>query len=532
MNKMRLSNTAYLALILFLGLVQPNMAQAPYGKPNILFIMSDDHTSQAVGAYGGRLERLNPTPTLDKLAEQGMLFKNAFVTNSICTPSRASIITGQYSQTNGVLDLDGTLDPGKHYLPKEMKSLGYQTAMIGKWHLKEEPAAFDYYKVLPGQGKYFDPVFRDKNKGPWPNNIVKTKGHSSDVITDLSIEWLNDRNSEKPFFLMHHYKAPHDFFEYAPRYEDYLKDVEIPEPASMYAQPFFGSEGTLGKDDSLRHYIGTSVSERNVYRNYVDHFVTEDVSGKMATHLAYQRYLKDYLRTVKGVDDNLARLFSYLKENGLWENTVIIYTGDQGMMLGEHDYQDKRWMYDESMRMPFIVSYPKMIESDSKTDLLINNTDFAPTMIELAGGKTPSYMQGRSFLNTLMGKKEENWRTATYYRYWMHIIHHYVPAHFGIRTKNYKLIFYYGTHYLHPEEFDNYYWADQYVGIDQNTPAAWELYDLRKDPDELHNRYNDPAYQEVVAELKKKLKEKRKKLNETDGEYPHIQKIIEENWSN
>lgn len=523
------------ASVLLLGFfliscTQVTAKQKAKERPNILYIMSDDHTSQAVGVYGGRLARLNPTPNLDKLAKDGMVFENAFCTNSICTPSRASIMTGQYSQTNGVLDLDGALPAERQYLTKELKKLGYSTAIIGKWHLHDEPQAFDYYKVLDGQGNYFDPEFKEKGKGEWPGNKVQYKGHSTDVITDLTIEYLNGRDKSKPFFLMHHYKAPHDMFEYAPRYADYLKDVEIPEPASLYAQPYFGSEGTRGTNDSLIHYIGTSVSNRNVHRNYVQYYLNDSISGKEATHLSYQRYLKDYLRCVKGVDDNLQRLFNYLKKEGLWENTVIIYTGDQGMMLGEHDLQDKRWIYEESMRMPFIVHYPNMVDKDSKTDLLINNTDFAPTMIALAGGTAPDYMQGKSFVNTLKGKPETDWRTATYYRYWMHIIHHYVPAHFGIRTKDYKLIFFYGKHYMQPEQFSDFYWATQYVGIDKNTPPAWEFYDLRNDPEELHNRYDDPEYQGVIADLKIELEKAREELNETDENYPDIQKIIDENW--
>ena len=276
-----------------------------------------------------------------------------------------------------------------------MKKLGYSTAIVGKWHLHTEPVNFDYYKVLPGQGKYFNPSFNEKGKGVWPKNEVKSVGHSSDVITDISIDYLKNRDKTKPFFLMHHYKAPHDMFEYAQRYEDYLKDVEIPEPSSLYNQPYFGSEGTRGKNDSLLGYIGTSISPRNKnaneHSNYSKLFYPEVLDEKEATHLAYQKYLKDYLRCVKGVDDNLGRLFNYLKAEGLWENTVIIYTGDQGMMLGEHDFIDKRWMYDEAMRMPFIVHYPKGISKGQVTDLLINNTDYAPTMIELAGAYGSRY---------------------------------------------------------------------------------------------------------------------------------------------
>ncbi|MDO6518782.1 sulfatase family protein [Zobellia uliginosa] len=500
-------------------------------KPNIIYIMSDDHTSQAIGAYGGRLAELNPTPNIDKLAKEGMLFENTFCTNSICTPSRATILTGQYSQTNGVLDLDGSLPPEKQYLPRELKKLGYSTAIIGKWHLKEEPAAFDYYEVLRSQGDYFNPVLRTTSKGKWPQNEVQYEGHSTDVITDRTLNYLKNRDKSKPFFLMHHYKAPHDMFEFAPRYADYLKDVEIPEPPSLYNQPYFGSEATVGKNGKLRPVIGTSVSERHIASNYVQKLLKDSVSGNLATHLAYQEYLKRYLRCVKGVDDNLGRLFAYLKKEGLWKNTVIIYTGDQGMMLGEHDFIDKRWMYEESMRMPFIVHYPQKIKTESRTDLLVNNTDFAPTVIELAGGKTPGYMQGKSFINTLNGKTEENWRETTYYRYWMHNIHHWVPAHFGIRSKRYKLIFYYAKHYLPESEWKNFYWEKKLRSLGYNTPVAWEFYDLKNDPKELRNRYNDPRYKTIISEMKSALKKQRSDLNETDKAYPEIQKIITDNWN-
>ncbi|MFC2111704.1 sulfatase [Bacteroidota bacterium] len=500
-------------------------------QPNIIFIMSDDHAAQAIGAYGNRLAEINPTPNIDKLAAGGFLFENAFCTNSICTPSRATIITGQYPQTNGVLDLDHSLPVERQYLPIEMKKLGYTTAMIGKWHLKNEPANFDYYKVLPGQGLYFDPVFMEKGQGEWPKNRVKSEGHSSDVITDITIDYLKGLDRTKPFFIMHHYKAPHDWFEFAPRYSEYLEDVMVPEPPNMYSQPDFGSEATRGRNDSLVNFIGTSVSSRHMYSNYVNHYkIDTELPEKEATSQSYQTYLKHYLRCVKGVDDNLGRLFDFLKEEGLWENTVIIYTGDQGMMLGAHDYIDKRWMYEESMRMPFIVHYPDGIKPGSRSDILINNSDYAPTMIELAGGTVPEYMQGKSFKNTLEGKPEAEWRTATYYRYWMHIIHHYVPAHFGIRTADYKLIFYYSAHYLPPEEFGNFYWSKTYHGIDPPSPAAWEFYDLSKDPEEMINRYDDPAYADIIASLKDELKKQREELNETDANYPKLQKIIQENW--
>lgn len=502
-------------------------------RPNILFIMTDDHTSQALGAYKSRLAAINPTPVLDQLAGDGVLFTNVFCTNSICTPSRGNIITGQYSQTSGIKILGDPLPGDRQYLAMEMKKLDYETAVIGKWHLVREPEAFDHYKVLPVQGKYFDPEFREKGQGKWPDNLVAHQGHSSDIITDLTIQWLKNRDDGKPFFLMHHYKAPHDDFEFAPRYADYLEDVHIPEPENLYNQPAFGSEATRGKNDSLINMIGTSVSNRHSIRNYVKMYRLDTLGhdSRKSTHLAYQEYLKRYLRCVKGVDDNLKRLFDHLKENGLWENTIIVYTSDQGMMLGEHDYQDKRWMYEESMRMPFIIHYPQKIKSGTKSDLLINNTDFAPTLLELAGGKVPAYMQGESFASVLDGKIPEKWRTATYYRYWMHLTHHDVPAHFGLRTKEYKLIFYYGMPFdLREIGTPSMSWIPTSHPIEP-TPPAWEFYDLTKDPAETINRYKDPAYKKTISQLKVQLESLREDLNETDEDYPHLQKIIDAHWN-
>lgn len=503
-------------------------------KPNILYIMADDHTTQGFGIYGSRLASLNPTPNLDKLAKEGIIFDNCFCTNSICTPSRACIISGQYSQTNGVLDLEGTLNPEKRYLPKEMEKLGYQTAIIGKWHLNVEPKSFDYYSVLPGQGSYFNPTFLVRGENVWPENVVKSIGHSTDIITDMGIDWLeNKRDKNKPFFFMFHYKAPHDLFEFAPRYANYLEDVEIPEPASLYYNANNGSVATRGENNSLIHDIGSSVSHRNTIRNMGMHMeIDQSIPDPEYTHLAYQEYLKRYLRCVKGVDDNIGRLIEYLKKEGLFENTIIIYTADQGFMLGEHDYIDKRWMYEESMRMPFFVRYPVKIKAGTRTDAIVNNTDFAPTIIELAGGKAPEYMQGHSFKTILeTGKEPANWQQSTYYRYWMHMAHkHANPAHFGIRTKAYKLIFFYGRYWVDTENSEDWNkdsWGNRF---DFNTPAAWEFYDLSKDSFEMDNRYSDPNYAEIIKNLKIELAKKRKALNEEDQKYPHIQKVIDEYW--
>lgn len=510
-------------------------------QPNILYIMSDDHTSQAFGIYGSRLAQLNPTPNIDALANKGVIFDNAFCNNAICTPSRASILTGQYPQTNGVLDLHGHLPSAKQYLPKELKALGYETAVIGKWHLKEEPAAFDHYEVLPLQGKYHNPVLISK-EGKTKQKITFGKhgmrqvmvdsyeGHSSDVITDRSIEWLsNKRDQSKPFVLFHQFKAPHDMFEFAERYTNYLEDTYIPEPASLYQSGNHGSVATRGINDSLIHDIGSSIGMRNTIRGMGRALKMDlDPNDPNYKHKAYQEYLKRYLRCVKGVDDNIKRLIDYLKEEGLLENTIIIYTADQGFMLGEHDYQDKRWMYEEAMRMPFIVHYPKAFKKGIRTDAIINNTDFAPTLIDIAGGTVPEYMQGSSFKTLLQtGNEPQGWKQATYYRYWMHMgSRHANPAHFGIRTKEYKLIFFYGRYYKPGTK------SDTWGRYDFDTPVAWEFYDMKKDPQEMQNEYNNPKYAEIIKTMKVQLANERKQLNEEDANYPHIEEVISKHWNN
>jgi arylsulfatase A-like enzyme len=480
--------------------------------PNILFIMSDDHTTQAVGAYGSRLASLDPTPNIDRLAGRGMRFDRVFCNNSICTPSRASIITGQYPQTNGVLDLDGRLPPERQLLPIEMKRAGYQTAVIGKWHLTEEPAAFDYYCVLPGQGAYHNPSFLIRGDLPWPGNVIRKDGfHTSDAITDISLDWLkNGRDRSKPFFLMHHFKAPHDMFEYARRYGSYLADTEIPEPANLH-QPPAGSKGSAG--------LGSGLSKNHAPWKLPQRLGIDPALDEPAyTKAVYQEFLRRYLRCVKGVDDNIGRLLAYLEESGELDNTIIIYTGDQGYFLGEHDLMDKRWIYEEAMRMPFIVSWPGVVAGPRANDWLINNTDFAPTLLELAGVvETPGVMQGRSFAAALKGgTKPEDWRQVTYYRYWMHMAHNLaVPAHFGIRSDRYKLVFFYGT--------------DEHGSATGRTPAAWEFYDLAQDPHEMRNEYANPDYAPVIRRMKRQLTMEREALHETDAGRPGIQAIIETN---
>ena len=498
-------------------------------RPNILFIMSDDHTAQAVGVYATLLKDLDPTPTIDSLAREGIVFDNAFCTNSICTPSRASIITGQYAHTNGVFDLGGNISPENQALPILMSEAGYQTAMIGKWHLKQEPN-FDYYKVLPGQGKYFDTEFRIQGDQPWPKNTVTHLGqHSSDAITDSTLNWFrNERDPDKPFFVCHQYKAPHDYFENAPRYQSYLADVEIPEPDTLYDPPnTFGSLATRGYDNELLPHIGTSIGSRNPRRSYATHLFDRFpeefppnydpavLSEVETTRLSYQGYLKKYLRCVKGLDDNLKRLFDFLKEEGLYDNTVIIYTGDQGFWLGEKDYQDKRWAYDESARMPFIVRYPEKIPAGIRSDALIENVDYPALMLDYAGIDIPSDFQGRSFRSVCeTGQESKDWKQAVYYRYWMHMAHHDNPGEMSIRTKTHKLIYFYGANYEGGYQ----------------TPPAWELYDLVEDPQELRNVYYVPKYNQIRDALKAQFAQLRMEVGDDGSHYPKCEAVIQEFW--
>ncbi|MEC7543179.1 MAG: sulfatase [Verrucomicrobiota bacterium] len=498
-------------------------------KPNILFIMSDDHAAHGISAYGGRLAKIAPTPNLDRLAQEGALFQNAFCTNSICSPSRACVLTGQYNHVNGAVDLGGRVEPGKQMLAIEMKKAGYESAMIGKWHLKVEPKDFDYYCVLPGQGKYHGPSFRVRGDKPWGKNLIEFPNkHSTDAITDLTLEWLKKRKADKPFFLMHHYKAPHDYFENAERYESYLAEEDVPEPETLWKKDSdFGSLATRGNNDELIPHIGTSIGNRNPRRSYLrdlpqrfprefpENYDPADYTDEQNTRFAYNAYLKKFLRCVKGIDDNLGRLFKHLEETGQMDNTVIIYTGDQGFMLGEHDYQDKRWMYEESMRMPFLIRYPKTVKAGQRFDAIIENVDYAPTMLDFANAKIPKTVQGRSFKSLLeTGKEAEDWKKAAYYRYWMHMAHHDNPAHLGMRTKRYKLIYFYGCNYQGGYQ----------------TPAGWELYDMKEDPHETKNLYHNPKYAKLASSLKNWLAKVRLRVGDDGSHYPDCEKIVQEFW--
>jgi len=504
--------------IITLFLILPVIGQASdrkSDKPNILYIMSDDHTANAISSYGLRFSTVLKTPNIDRLADQGAVLTNCYVTNSICTPSRATIMTGQYGHKNGVHTLWDDLDRDQKNVAMYLQESGYETAMIGKWHLHTQPNGFDYYSVLPGQGLYFDPIFKQTGV-PWSEKKEgkEYKGYVTDVITDQGLDWLENREGEKPFFMMLHHKAPHGLWEYAPRHENMFDGVEIPEPESLMEDKSHRSEGSKEFGRDMMH-LSQRMSELKRGQEWPTGKM--DISGMSDDQRikeAYQKYLKDYLRVVAAIDENVGRVLDYLDETGLAENTIVIYTSDQGMFLGEHSYYDKRWVFDEGLKMPFLIRYPGQIKPKSVCNDMITNLDFAELLLDFGGVEKPDEMQGRSFRANLLGKTPKDWRNSMYYRYWMHFEPSGVPAHYGIRTNNYKLIFYYGTG----------------LGLNGttegwNTPVAWELYDLKNDPNEMKNEYNNPKYKKTIKKLKKELAELKEFYGDTDEKYPELQKI-------
>jgi arylsulfatase A-like enzyme len=461
---------------LLLGSLSSAFANAKGAPPNIVYIMSDDHASHAISAYGSKI---NQTPNIDRIAKGGMRFDNCFATNSICTPSRGAILTGQYSHKNGVYTLSDSIDPKKVHLAHHLQNAGYQTAMVGKWHLQTDPQGFHHWNILPGQGAYYDPVFLT------PDGKRQHKGYCTDLIGDFSIDFLKKRDKSKPFFLMSHHKAPHRAWQPAPKYMDWLKDVDVPEPDNLYEDTSKRSQAA--QRATLR--VGDDMSKTDLK---VD--PPPGLSGRELRRWAYQLYIKDYLRCVRSVDDNVGRMLDYLDQEGLAKNTIVVYTSDQGFFLGDHGWYDKRFMYEETMRMPFLIRHPGLIRGGSVNRGMILNVDFAPTFLDLAGAKAPEEMQGHSFAPLLEGKSPRGWRQSMYYRYWMHLGGgHTVTAHYGVRTHTHKLIHYYGKG------------LGKKGASDQDTTPEWEMFDLVKDPREMRNVYDDAAYAGVRENLRKEL---------------------------
>ncbi len=464
-------------------------------QPNIIFIMSDDHAAHAMSCYGSRI---NKTPQIDRIAEQGMRFDNCFCTNSICTPSRAVILSGTYNHVNQVTTLSTPMDNRLLTFPKLLQDAGYQTAMIGKWHLGQgpahEPTGFDFWRVLPGQGLYHNPEMIDRE------GRRVHEGYVTDLITDMSIEWLKGRDKNRPFCLLCHHKAPHRSWEPDDKHASMYEDVDIPVPETF--------------DDDYSHRASAAAAatmriDRDLNAEDLKQPIPAGLTAAEEKHWKYQRYIKDYLRVVASIDDNIGRLLDILDEEGLTDNTMVIYTSDQGFFLGDHGWYDKRFMYEESLRMPFVVRYPREIQAGTVNKDIALNVDFPATFLDLAGVPIPETFQGHSLRPLLRGETPAGWQTSLYYRYWMHKAHHNVYAHYGVRTLRYKLIYYYSDA------------LGQAGAIDETYEPEWELFDLECDPYELHNVVDDPAYKAVVKELKDELH----KLQENVGDqrYPKDQ---------
>ena len=457
--------------------------------------MTDDHASHAMSCYGSRI---NETPNLDRIADGGMRFDNCFCTNSICTPSRGVILTGTYNHVNGVTTLSTPMDGRLLTFIKLLRKQNYQTAVIGKWHLGHggihDPQGFDYWNVLPGQGLYHDPEMIEMGV----HKVVR--GYATDLITDQSLDWLRDRDASRPFCLLCHHKAPHRPWDPDEKHATMYDGVDIPEPETF-------------NDDYANRAAAAAAAEMRIDRDMNERdlkmAVPEGLTAEETKSWKYQRYIKDYLRCVASVDDNVGRLLDYLDEEGLTENTLVVYTSDQGFFLGDHGWYDKRFMYEESLRMPLLVRYPREVASGSVDENMVLNVDFPLTILDYAGIDPPAEMQGTSFRPLLNGRLPEGWQTSIYYRYWMHLAHHHVYAHCGVRTLHHKLIYYYADALGQPG------------AIDDTKPPEWELFDLDSDPCELNSVYNDPAYAPVVETLKGELH----RLQARVGDEPHVLEI-------
>ena len=481
-------------------------------RSNILFIFTDDHAPHSISAYDGWLKKVRATPTIDKLAAEGMLFVNSFCTNSICGPSRAVIQTGNHSHKNGFMNNGNSFDWDQQTFPKLLQNAGYQTAIYGKSHLKGEPQGFDSWTVLPGQGLYYNPDFIT------PEGKVTIEGYCTDLVTDMAVEFLEEkRDDDKPFMLMVQHKAPHRNWMPALRHLDLYDNVVLPEPNTLFDNwsdnssaapnqelevdrhmhinfdlfvdltPDF-EDPTPGKpaDRSAWNNMKRMTPEqlkvwREAYGPRDAALHTANLKGKDLVRWKYQRYAKNYLRALKGVDESVARLQATLAELDLDENTVVIYSSDQGFYIGDHGWFDKRWMYEESLKMPFIVKWPGTVKPGSRNHNLIQNLDYAETFLEMAGAPIPDDMQGASLVPLLKGEKPTDWRKSIYYHYYEYPSVHMIPRHYGIRNQRYKLMHFY--------QFDE-----------------WEFYDLKEDPDELVNLYNDPEYARRIQRAKKDLK--------------------------
>jgi arylsulfatase A-like enzyme len=488
------------ALVLAITLAPASATPPQAGRPNILFIMSDDHAAHAISAYGSRV---NTTPHLDRLAREGAILTSVFATNSICTPSRAAILTGQYSHLNGVT-MFNRFDSTRTTMARLLQKSGYHTGMIGKWHLGSDPAGFDEWEILPGQGAYRNPVLYTAT-----GEKTYTGRYATDVITDLALSFLEKRPRDKPFFLMMHHKAPHRPWDPGDEHAAEFAARRIPEPVTFWdsyatrADALHENQQRVAADLTNRDLklsppAGLAGAELMKWYAIKPDSVTivrdgapVTLTGEPLVRWKYQRYMQDYLAAVQSVDDSVGRVLSFLDRTGLARNTLVVYTSDQGFFLGDHGLFDKRFMYEESIRMPFLVRWPAAIKPGTRSDAIALNIDFAPTFLELAGLHTPPEMQGRSLLPLLRGRRPDDWRTSMYYRYYHDPGDHNTRAHYGVRTRTHKLI---------------YFWKKD----------QWELFDLVNDPYELHNLYGEPGQDALTASLKAELARLKREVRDED----------------
>lgn len=481
--------------------------------PNIIYIMADDHAFQALSAYGGPLKDIAPTPNIDRIASDGMRFDRCLVTNSISGPCRAVVLTGKYSHLNGFLSNEAKqFDGSQQTFPKLLQQAGYNTAIIGKWHLGSDPTGFDHWEILPGQGSYYNPDFINSD------GRHREEGYVTELITGKCIDWLSKAgNSGKPFMLMMHHKAPHREWQPGPNELTLYKDVIFPEPETLFDD--YSGRGTAAKTQDMsiaktmrikedlkmypdpvngknvglnRMNPGQAAAWDSVYNPVIRQFYSSGLEGDDLVRFKYQRYMQDYLACIAAVDKSVGEVLDYLKSSGLDKNTVVIYASDQGFYLGEHGWFDKRFMFEESYRTPLLIKWPGVTKPGTINKDLVSNLDFAETMLDISGADVPDDMQGMSMVPLLEGKKPSNWRKEHYYHYYEYPAVHSVKRHYGISTERYKLIHF-------------------YYDIDE-----WELYDRETDPLELQNLYDDPAYASVKIKLHKSLEKLREKYGDSD----------------
>lgn len=479
-------------------------------RPNILFIMTDDHTTQAISAYGSTITQ---TPNIDRIAQEGMRFDNFYVTNALSGPSRACLLTGKFNHVNGFTDNSQTFNGDQETFPKLLQQNGYQTAVIGKWHLISEPQGFDFYSILTGQdeqGDYYDPDFLQNGED------IQEKGYTTDIITNKSINYLKKRDQSKPFALMVHHKAPHRNWMPAKRHLGIYNDTTFPEPDNLFdlmeTRSLAPKEQDMSIAKTLTEYWDLKIATEKelqrtdfpdkrfqgvynrmdgqtktkwneVYATRIKEYRSGKLKGDDLVRWKYQQYMRDYLATALAVDEGIGQLLDYLEKSGELDNTIIVYTSDQGFFLGEHGFFDKRFMYEECQRTPVVMRYPKAIKAGSVSNAMAMNVDFAPTFLDIAGVHIPEAIQGTSLLPVLEngGKPTTDWRKSVYYHYFEYPAEHSVKRHYGVRTDRYKLIHFY------------------------NDIDEWEMYDLENDPKEMNNIYGDAKHKETQEMLLKEL---------------------------